>query len=134
MALTFYPHSDEVQRGSLEDRMEVFMEAAQNYKAIILEIAQHEGPPSSGSDEKRLTPRELTSSYNWGEIAYIFRELRELPEISKNDKVRKADLFTKLAEIYEVLRAAKMSKLEAVRLALMSEANQLRGSGTSQVA
>src|SRR3990167_1056019 len=129
MALTFYPHSEDVQKGSLEDRVEIFMEAAENYKAVALEVAQCQGT-NVVVDEK--IPRELTSSYNWGEIAFILRELRELPEISKTDKMRKANLLAKLAEIYEVLRAAKMPKLEAVRLALINEVNQLRGG--SQVA
>ncbi len=43
-------------------------------------------------------------------------------------------LLTKHADVYEVLRGAKMSKLEAVRLALISEAAQLKGGtpGASQ--
>lgn len=129
MALTFYPHSEDVQKGSLEDRIEIFTEAAQNFKAAVLEMSQGD----VASNAERRIPRELSSSYNWGEIACFFRELRELPEISKNDKAKKAALLAKLAEIYEVLRAAKMPKLEAVRLALINEVNQLRGSG-SQVA
>src|SRR3990167_223439 len=135
MSLTFYPHSDEVQRGSIEERIEIFMEAAHNYKAVILEMIAHsEVEKGMILDQKQVAPRDLISAYNWGEIAHILRELRDLPEISKSDKIKKAELLAKLAEIYEVLRAAKMPKLEAVRLALISEANQLRGSGTSQVA
>jgi hypothetical protein len=35
-----------------------------------------------------------------------------------------------LASVYEVLRAARMPKLEAVRMALMNEATQLRSVGS----
>lgn len=126
MALTFYPHIDEVQRGSFEDRVEIFMESAQHYKALLLGMASQ-----STDAQKSMIPRDLTAAYNWGEIAHFLRELRDLPESTKSEKQRKADLLAKLAEIYEVLRAAKMPKLEAVRLALINEANQLRGGSTS---
>ncbi|HLB41544.1 MAG TPA: hypothetical protein VJN02_01600 [Gammaproteobacteria bacterium] len=124
MALTFYPHSDAVQRGSFEERIETFMEAAQNYKAVILEMTTQS---EAAGACLRMIPREQAAAYNWGEIAHLFHELRDLPEASKDDKIKKAALLAKLAEIYEVLRAAKMPKLEAVRLALINEANQLRG-------
>ncbi len=52
----------------------------------------------------------------------VLREVREMPEADRSARIAKADLLTKLAEIYEVLRAAKMPRLEAVRIALMSEA------------
>lgn len=130
MALTFYPHSDETHKGTLTERIEVLMEAAERYKAIVLDLASKREPVPEG---KRSVPRELTHAYNWEEIARVLREIRELPEGGKAEKVRKGDLLAKLAEVYEVLRAAKMSKLEAVRLALISESNQLRGSA-SQVA
>lgn len=130
MSLTFYPHSDDTRKGTLDERIEVLSDAAERYKAIILETAP---PAADTTNHKRTTPRDLTAAFNWEEIARVLREIREFPEINKNDKMKKADLLTKLAEVYEVLRAAKMSKLEAVRLALISEANQLRG-GASQVA
>lgn len=130
MPLTFYPHSDDAQKGSLEEQIEILMEAAERYKAIVLDVTAHVQEPEPG---KRSVPRELSVAYNWEEIAKVLREVRETPEINKIDKARKAQLLTKLAEVYEVLRAAKMSKLEAVRLALIAEANQLRG-GASQVA
>lgn len=136
MALTFYPHSDDIgQKTSLAERIEILMEAAERYKAVILDAHHAAVPaPTEGTSEpaKRLVPRDQKAAYNWEEIARVLREIRELPEIDKIDKNRKGDLLNKLAEIYEVLRAAKMSKLEAVRLALISEANQLRGG--SQVA
>lgn len=129
MALTFYPHSDDAQKGSIEDRIEILMEAAERYKAVVLDNA---AKPQL-TEGKRMVPREQMAAYNWEEIARVLREIRELPESTKLDKGKKGDLFAKLAEVYEVLRGAKMSKLEAVRLALISESNQLRGAA-SQVA
>lgn len=129
MALTFYPHTDDAQKGSLEERIEILTEAAERFKAIVLDV----GIKVEVQEGKRATPRDLGAAYNWEEIARILREVRELPELSKGDKLKKGSLLSKLSEVYEVLRGAKMSKLEAVRLALISEANQLRG-GASQVA
>jgi len=126
MTLTFYPHPDDAQKGTLTERLDVIMEAAERYKAVVLDSSKVE------SVEKRMTPKDQTAAFNWEEIARILREIRETSESNKLDKERKAVLLTKLAEVYEVLRAAKMSKLEAVRLALISEANHLKGS--SQVA
>lgn len=136
MSLVFYPHSDEVQKGTLEERIDVLMDAAERYKAIILDISPSETPDktTNSANHKRSIPKDQQAAYNWEEIARVLREIRELPEIDKPDKLRKSSLLSKLAEVYEVLRAAKMSKLEAVRLALVSEANQLRGSSASQVA
>lgn len=129
MPLTFYPYADDI-RGSLRERIEILMEAAERYKAVVLETA---APTKEDAQEphsqKRTIPRDQTAAFNWEEIARVFREIRELPESTKEDKLAKASLLTKLAEVYEVLRAAKMSKLEAVRLALINEANQLRGGG-----
>lgn len=136
MALTFYPHTDDLQKGTLEEKIDVLMEAAERYKAAVLEIASA-APPVSTSEtnnhKKRGIPRDQTAAYNWEEIARILREIRELPEGAKGDRIRKSQMLSRLAEVYEVLRGAKMSKLEAVRLALLAESSQLRG-GSSQVA
>ncbi len=129
MPLTFYPHSDDAQKGTLLERVEILMEAAERYKAIVLEV----NPGSETTEKKRSVPRDQAAAYNWEEIARLLREVREMSEITREDKTKKADILTKLAEVYEVLRAAKMSKLEAVRLALISEATHLRGSA-AQVA
>jgi hypothetical protein len=123
MPLTFYPHLEDT-RGSLPERIDVLMEAAQRYKAVITEEATKVTPVDPN---KRSAPREIVAAYNWEEIAKVLREIRELPEGVKMEKTKKGELLAKLAEVYEVLRAAKMSKLEAVRLALVGEANQLRG-------
>ena len=127
MALIFYPNIDETLHGTISDKVDILMEAAERYKAIILDEKSHLNEPVSTEENKRMVPREMTAAYNWGEAAHVMREIRELPEANQQDKVKKAELLTKLAEVYEVLRAAKMSKLEAVRLALINEANQLRG-------
>lgn len=125
--MSFYPYLEDVQKGTLEERIDVLMEAAERYKAIVLD----ESAKTAADPNKRLVPRDQIAAYNWEEIARVLREIRELPESNKIDKYRKGDLLAKLAEVYEVLRAAKMSKLEAVRLALISEANQLRGGGAA---
>jgi len=127
MTLTFYPHPDDAQKGTLSERMEVIMDAAMRYKAVILETSSQEVTEPTLVTKKRISPRDQKAAYNWEEIARVLREVRELPEIGKLEKDRKATFLEKLAEVYEVLRAAKMPKLEAVRLALISEANQLRG-------
>jgi hypothetical protein len=123
MTLTFYPYAEDAQKGSLTERIDILMEAAEHYKAVVLDAA------SEGS-ERSVVPREQTIAYNWDEIAKVLREVREMPEASKEDKHNKASLLKKLAEVYEVLRCAKMSKLEAVRLALISEATSLENSAT----
>lgn len=127
MPLTFYPYTEDAQKGTIKERMELLLDAAERYKSIVLDTS------NSHSDMRRALPREIPAAYNWDEIASLLHQIRDLPEINREDKLLKAEYLTKLAEIYEVLRAAKMSKLEAVRLALTSEATQLRGSA-SQVA
>lgn len=131
MVMTFYPHAEDAQKGTLSERIELLMEAAERFKAVILDVSTKQ--EVDADPKKRMTPREQRAAYNWEEIARVLREIREMPEATKADKVKKGDFLTKLAEVYEVLRAAKMAKLEAVRLALINEANQLKG-GSSQVA
>jgi hypothetical protein len=130
MSLVFYPHSDDMQAGSLHERLEILAEAAERYKAFVLDALSSAEPTMK---KKTVLPKDQKAAYNWEEIARILREIRELSEMEKRDKERKAACLRKLAEIYETLRSAKMPKLEAVRLALISEANQLAGQ-SSQVA
>jgi hypothetical protein len=130
MTLTFYPHPDDTQKGTLDDRIEVLMDAAERFKAVVLEDKVF--MPGENDENKRVAPRDQLAAFNWEEISRVLREVRELTESNATDKAKKSKLLSKLAEVYEVLRAAKMSKLEAVRLALMNEAAQLRGG--SQVA
>jgi hypothetical protein len=122
--MTIYYPSDELASViSLRDRLEILMDAAERYKTAIVDqmSAMTANPP----ERKRMTPKEIQHAYNWQEIAKIMREVRELGETTMPAKALKADSLTKLAEVYEVLRGAKMPKLEAVRLALMNEATQL---------
>lgn len=123
MPLVFYPPLDDIQQEEKpEEKIAILMEAAEQYKAAILEIVKK----GTGDVKKQQTPREQLVAYNWEEIAKVLRQIRESPEITKEDKLKKANFLAKLAEVYEVLRAAKMAKLEAVRLALINEASQLR--------
>lgn len=122
MPITFYPHEDDAQKGSLTDRIAVLLDAAEHYKAVVLEV-KTEAVPAEGA--KEFSPHDIKYAYNWSELASMLEEVRALSEASQADKVKKATLLTRLAEVYEVLRGAKMPKLEAVRLALVNEANQL---------
>jgi hypothetical protein len=126
MPVAFYPHDEDVQLGSIAERLEILMEAAERYKSSISEVTA--APKEEGAVPKGLTPKEIKIAYNWQEIARILREIRELPEVNPAMKASKADRLARLSEIYEVLRGAKMPKLEAVRIALMNEASHLRTS------
>ena len=128
MPLIFYPSQDDVDKGSLAERIDVLMDAAERFKAVTLDPAASKIEVSEEERRRGMIPRDHTASFNWEEIAKVLRRVRELPETTKSDKIKKAELVTKLAEVYEVLRGAKMSKLEAVRIALISEAKQLRNS------
>jgi len=126
MPMTFYPHPDDAQKGSVDERIEMLMDSADRFRAAILDLAS-KTDTTTVTVKKISTPRDQKAAFNWDEIASVLRQVRELPESAREDRGRKAVLLNKLAEIYEVLRAAKMPKLEAVRLALISEANQLAG-------
>src|SRR5436190_23865918 len=130
MALVFYPNQDDTQKGELDQRIEVLREAADRYKAIALGVTTPTEGSATVGETKRHVPRDIKAAYNWDEIARVLREIRDMPEANKADKTKKSALLTKLGEIYEILRAAKMPKLEAVRLALLNEANHLRGTST----
>jgi hypothetical protein len=132
MSVTFYPHDEDVAVGSLKDKLEIMMEAAERYKAIVLDTAGG-GTMAALEPGKRLTPKEIRVAFNWQEAAKLMREIREMPENNAPSKAAKADRLTRLAEIYEVLRGAKMPKLETVRATLAAEAAQLRGGGASVV-
>lgn len=127
MSMTFYPHQEDLATSNIVERLEVLLEAAQRYKAVVLDSAAKSVDGGLGESKVRATPRELDAAFNWDEVAKLLREIRDLPEGAPTAKLTKSDRLTKLAEVYEVLRAAKMPKLEAVRLALMNEASQLKG-------
>lgn len=126
MPIIFYPHLEDINTGTLTERIETLMEAALHYKAIILDESQKAIAANGNDPNRHATPRELTNAYNWDEISSILHQVRDLPEGNKEDKTKKYNHLTKLAEIYEILRAAKMPKLEAVRLALINEASHLK--------
>ncbi|MBV8802534.1 MAG: hypothetical protein JO131_06160 [Gammaproteobacteria bacterium] len=111
---------------SSAEKLEVLLESAQRFKAAVLDSAAKMVDGGLGDTKLRATPREIDHSFNWDEIAKLLSELRNLPENTPVAKSKKSEQLTKLAEIYEVLRAAKMPKLEAVRLALVNEAAQLK--------
>lgn len=132
MPLVFYPQEEGLAESSITEKIEILMEAAERYKAVVLDAVDKPLLMEDGV-RKRMTPRDISVSYNWDELVKVLRQVRDLPEASEAAKITKADYLTKLSEVYELLRAAKMPKLEAVRLALKNEANQL-SSGGSQVA
>jgi acetyl-CoA acetyltransferase len=132
MPLTFYPHEDDLDTSSIADKLDVLLEAADRFKAVVLDGGAAK-LSSESEARKRSVPKDLTAAFNWEEIAKLLRNIREMSESTQANKLAKADALGKLAEIYEVLRAAKMAKLEAVRIALVNEANQLRTSA-AQVA
>lgn len=123
MSVMFFPHADDLDTGTLQEKLEVLMEAAERYKTAVMEVKA-----STAEAKKGMTPREMTVALNWQEIAKLMREIREMPESNPGNKAKKATHLARLGEIYEVLRAAKMPKLEAVRIALMNEAKQLQAS------
>lgn len=126
MPINFYPYEDDLKKDvnmPLEEKIEILLEAAERFKALVTDPTN-----TLVSDNKQGTvPADLKYAYNWDGLAAVLREVRELTEVNPNDKRIKGERLLKLAEVYEVLRAAKMQKLEAVRLALVNEANQLRG-------
>lgn len=123
MGLLFYPHEDDIQNETYEDRIGVLLDAAESYKAAVLEIKASQGH----DPDKLMSPGQMEYAFNWPEIAAVLQEVRDLPEANERDKKKKAELLIKLAEVYEVLRGAKMSKLEAVRMGLVNEAKLLGG-------
>lgn len=127
MPISFYPYEDDIKKGlnaSLDEKIEILLEAAERFKAYVLD------PANASKGGHHEMPAGIKASYNWDGLASVLREVREMQEGNPNDKRIKAERLLKLAEVYEVLRAAKMQKLEAVRLALVNEANQLRGGST----
>jgi hypothetical protein len=131
MSTLFYPNDDDVEGSEPKARLEILMEAAERYKAAVLDpgSAVNLVDAIDGS-KRRMTPREMKVAFNWQEIAKVMRQVREMPETTVPTKTSKAEHLSKLASVYEVLRAARMPKLEAVRMALMNEATQLRSVGS----
>ena len=128
MPITFYPHEEDVSVGSIKEKLEILLVAAERYKSAILDVTKS---PEVAIDAKaRLTPKEIQHAFQWQEIALVLRLIRDLPENNQASRLTKIEHLTKLAEVYEMLRAAKMPKLEAVRLALVNEASHLSSIAT----
>lgn len=127
MAVTFYPQDDELDSASVDQKLEIFLGSAERYKAAVLDTSIKYGGAASGTVKGGAVPRDIPVSYNWDHLAGCLRQIRELPEGVPSDRLAKAMKLEKLAGIYEVLRGARMPKLEAVRLALVNEMTQLRG-------
>ncbi|HTM64332.1 MAG TPA: hypothetical protein VL360_07510 [Gammaproteobacteria bacterium] len=128
MPLLFFPHTEDASTGSFIERIDQMREAGERYKAAVLESLSK---AQQAAEVRGAAPKDLHFAYNWDILSAVLRDVRELPEGTKEDRHFKADYLAKLAEIYELLRDARMSKLEAVRLALSSEATQLRGGNTA---
>ncbi len=120
MPINFYPYEEDLKKDvntPLDDKIEILLEAAERYKALVTD------PSNTAVTESKqgTVPADLKYAYNWDGLAGVLREVRQLTEANPNEKRIKGERLLKLAEVYEVLRAAKMQKLEAVRLALVSE-------------
>lgn len=124
MPITFYPHEEDIAPGTIKEKLETLLNAAERYKSAILDVAAKTAEVDA--TKARLTPKDIAHAFQWQEIALLLRQIRELPENNPATRQTKIEHLTKLAEVYEMLRAARMPKLEAVRLALINEANHLR--------
>ncbi len=125
MPLIFYPYEEDLSSGSLEEKLGILLESAERYKAAVLDSTTAAKIAETTDVKKKLTPKDILFAYNWDEIAKVLRTIRDLPETNPAFKSKKGKYILKLSEVYEVLRGAKMPKLEAVRLALVNEARQL---------
>lgn len=130
MPITFYPHEEDISVGTIKEKLEILLTAAERYKAAILDAAAKTSEPTTDA-KARMAPKEISHAFQWQEIALVLRQIRELPENNQANRTTKIEHLTKLAEVYEMLRAAKMPKLEAVRLALINEANHLRSTSAA---
>ncbi len=130
MPITFYPHEEDISVGTIKEKLEILLTAAERYKAAILDAATKTSEATMDA-KARMAPKEITHAFQWQEIAFVLRQIRELPESNQANRAVKIEHLTKLAEVYEMLRAAKMPKLEAVRLALINEANHLRSTSAA---
>ena len=126
MPINFFPYEEDLKKDvntPMDEKIEILLEAAERFKATVTD-------PSNvlvTENKQGTVPSDLKVAYNWDGLSQVLSEVRQMTEANPSEKRIKSDRLLKLAEVYEVLRAAKMQKLEAVRLALVNEANQLRG-------
>lgn len=122
MSLVFHPTSNKLNQGTLEERLDCLKKGASEFK----EITNNTMPELLQKNHHARVPREQICAFNWDAIAKLLREIRALSENLTSEKEKKAKLLLMLAEIYAILRDARMNKLEAVHVALKSEAMQLQ--------
>ncbi|HVE45105.1 MAG TPA: hypothetical protein VNC84_08280 [Gammaproteobacteria bacterium] len=122
--LVFYPSPEDCGYGTLQERLSIVSNAAEQYRSAVLGGSLV--PGATAEPPKYETPREQTVAFNWETIACLYREIHALTEATYSDKQEKADLLMQLSETYEVLRAAKMPRLEKISSVLAAEANQLK--------
>jgi len=130
MPIIFYPQDDELESANTDERLEILLTSAERYKAAVLDTAVKYGGTSSTGAKAGAVPRDIPMTFNWEYLSGLLRQIRELPEGAPSDRLAKAAKLEKLVGIYEVLRGARMPKLEAVRLALMNELTQIRGNAS----
>lgn len=123
--MIFYPEDENVL-GTIDEKLDILMAAAEQYKTYLLGALEEKNALPELSDKKIMMPRDIQHAYQWDFLAKMLREIRDIPEATASAKTKKMTYLEKLATIYEVLRSAKMPKLEAVRLAIMNEADQLK--------
>lgn len=128
MTIIFYPQDDELESAGVDDRLGILLTSAERYKAAVLDTSIKYGGTPAGGSKTGAVPRDIPMAFNWEYLARTLRQIRELPEGNPSDRLSKSAKLEKLVGIYEVLRGARMPKLEAVRLALMNELTQLRQS------
>ncbi len=116
MAISFMPKSDAC-KGDLTQRLALIMDAALQYKTLM----------GQAEESLKKTPGDIKISFNWVLMGKLFKEIQELPENSAESKFVKVKQIKRLIDVYEVLRQAKMAKLESVKTLLLSEIRQLEG-------
>src|SRR4029078_12763494 len=102
MPITFYPHEEDISVGTIKEKLEILLTAADRYKSAILDAAT-KSIDSAPDYKVRISPKEITHAFQWQEIALVLRQIRELPENNQSARITKIEHLTKLAEIYEVL-------------------------------
>src|SRR5690348_2984308 len=109
MPISFYPYEEDLRKEvnmPVEEKIEILLEAAERYKGVVLDVSQ----VAVTNSKSGTVPADVKVSYNWDGLAQVLREVRQMNEATPNDKRMKGERLLKLAEVYEVLRAAKMQK------------------------
>ena len=75
MTMIFYPHDDDLESSSMEQRLEIMLTGAERYKAAVLDVTTD----SALDAKKPMTPREVKNAYNWQELAKLLRQISKAP-------------------------------------------------------